>query len=657
MNKKSFLMLMITMVLNFSACGGGDDFEGGNNGGGNNRGNNGGGSNSNMGVDNTTDMAVTGGVQEIGMTYADVIGYINNMDDVRKGIEDANANFIVGVYYGESEYSMNKRAYGALVDSRTYIVTIPGLEAGKTYYYKSLLEWDHPAFTYEDYLSHKSEFFIAEGKETGKFTTKQAAFEGKISANPATNITFLHAKASGSIDLSSLNKKETYIQGFAYSSNKSSLTGQLADRLERSEMAYPDMYSFTSLRVDGDLFFETDGDLEATLEGEGGSTVYYSPYLIISGKSFTGEIGEAKLRDLPVRDGFVDLGLGVKWAAVNLNASSPWDTGGTRSEDGADYAVKEQFGSNAMMPTKEQVLELAEKCTIKEIDNGLLITGPNGNQIFLPLMEKFGNTGSEYLTGSRIKEEIESYPNSKTVVYSHSYAYKNGQITVHKKKTYDSKEPSRYSSLKGYIRAVSDDGSGSATYDGCPNSNHPHEIDLGLPSGKKWACCNVGAISPEKYGGYYAWGEVIGKTEYSWDTYQYGNSDTDCDNLGADISGIIEYDVAFVSWGNSWKMPTKANLQELTSNTDIEWVSDYKGTGAAGYKFTNKEDASKYIFLPAAGNGSGSGQGLRGYYWSSTSTQQSGGGGAYSLYFSDVTSPDVRSNLSRCNGMTVRAVK
>ena len=29
----------------------------------------------------------------------------------------------------------------------------------------------------------------------------------------------------------------------------------------------------------------------------------------------------------------------------------------------------------------------------------------------------------------------------------------------------------------------------------CPDSNHPHAIDLGLPSGTKWACCNVGAIS------------------------------------------------------------------------------------------------------------------------------------------------------------------
>ena len=40
---------------------------------------------------------------------------------------------------------------------------------------------------------------------------------------------------------------------------------------------------------------------------------------------------------------------------------------------------------------------------------------------------------------------------------------------------------------------------------GCPDSHHPHAIDLGLPSGTKWACCNVGARTSEAAGRYYAW--------------------------------------------------------------------------------------------------------------------------------------------------------
>lgn len=48
----------------------------------------------------------------------------------------------------------------------------------------------------------------------------------------------------------------------------------------------------------------------------------------------------------------------------------------------------------------------------------------------------------------------------------------------------------------------------------CPDDNHPHLIDLGLPSGTKWACCNVGAHAPEENGGFYAWGETSEKDYY-----------------------------------------------------------------------------------------------------------------------------------------------
>ena len=51
----------------------------------------------------------------------------------------------------------------------------------------------------------------------------------------------------------------------------------------------------------------------------------------------------------------------------------------------------------------------------------------------------------------------------------------------------------------------------------CPDDHHPHAIDLGLPSGTKWACCNIGATSPEGYGGYYAWGETSEKDDYDRD--------------------------------------------------------------------------------------------------------------------------------------------
>ena len=103
------------------------------------------------------------------------------------------------------------------------------------------------------------------------------------------------------------------------------------------------------------------------------------------------------------------------------------------------------------------------------------------------------------------------------------------------------------------------DSSKNRSYLKCPDNRHPHLIDLGLPSGTKWACCNLGADKPEAYGGYYAWGEIEEKTFYNEVTYQYSTGeDTDGDgwydknrsykNLGSDIAST-QYDVAHVKWG------------------------------------------------------------------------------------------------------------
>ena len=142
----------------------------------------------------------------------------------------------------------------------------------------------------------------------------------------------------------------------------------------------------------------------------------------------------------------------------------------------------------------------------------------------------------------------------------------------------------------------------------CPDTHHPHEIDLGLPSGTKWACSNVGATTPEEYGGYYAWGETEEKGVYSKDTYKFRN-------YSSDISGT-KYDVAHVKWGGEWVMPTKDEFKELLDNCNSKWTTL---NGVKGRKFTSKKNGNS-IFLPAAGDRAGGNlysPGERGYYWSS----------------------------------------
>ena len=148
----------------------------------------------------------------------------------------------------------------------------------------------------------------------------------------------------------------------------------------------------------------------------------------------------------------------------------------------------------------------------------------------------------------------------------------------------------------------------------CPDSNHPHAIDLGVDV--KWACCNVDASSPEKYGGYYSWGETNEKSYYDWASYLHcdGTSST-CHNLGKDISGTI-YDVAQVKWNGKWHLPSKEQIKSLIYKCKSE---ETVLNNVKGVKFTGTNGNS--IFLPAAGNKWHDEiyeEGSKGLYWSSS---------------------------------------
>ncbi len=150
------------------------------------------------------------------------------------------------------------------------------------------------------------------------------------------------------------------------------------------------------------------------------------------------------------------------------------------------------------------------------------------------------------------------------------------------------------------------------------NSPNGHEaIDLGLPSGTKWASCNVGTTTPEAYGCYFAWGETTEKEVFGWDTYIHcdGSKDT-CHDLGESISGT-EYDVANMKWGGNWQMPTLEQLEELLDNCDYEWMTR---EGIEGGLLTSKINGN-IIFFPAAGIYYGPRLGYRGefgHYWLGT---------------------------------------
>ena len=126
-------------------------------------------------------------------------------------------------------------------------------------------------------------------------------------------------------------------------------------------------------------------------------------------------------------------------------------------------------------------------------------------------------------------------------------------------------------------------------------------------------------------------------------------------NLSSDIpQGNATYDAATANMGSPWKIPTKAQLQELINETSYNWTSM---NGAYGYKFNNITDTSKFIFLPVGG------------YWNDTTLNPNGPSGfylsvsihektktwAYSLYIRYNVTPQT-STFNRYQGLSVRAI-
>lgn len=164
-------------------------------------------------------------------------------------------------------------------------------------------------------------------------------------------------------------------------------------------------------------------------------------------------------------------------------------------------------------------------------------------------------------------------------------------------------------------------------------------VDLGLPSGLKWANMNVGATAPWEYGLYFQWGATQGyegdeaKAHSTWSTApfnnssSYGNETYFTANSGTWLTNDAilksEYDAATANLGEGYRMPTKADYEELTANTTSTWFAsgNTEFNGVAGRKFTSKSDNSKYIFIPAVGicdNGSFRYVGYDGYVWTSS---------------------------------------
>ena len=477
---------------------------------------------------------------------------------------------------------------------------------------------------------------------------------------------------------------------------------------------------------------------------------------------------------------YVDLGLpsGTKWATFNVGATKPEEYGeyfalgetepksnydwstynlcngsynsltkyNTKSSYGTvdnktildleDDAAHVNCGGSWRMPTDAECNELMTKCTwtwtTQNGVNGRLVTGPNGNSIFLPAagywggsslydVGSYGGYWSSSLDTGRPIETWGVYFDSGDVGRYRSYRY-NGrsvrpvygefipvasisldktslelnagdkqQLTATVSPSNATAKDIHWASSDESIAKVDEDGlvtavaPGTATITAYGSSGVSasctvtvkegvQAVDLGLPSGLKWASCNVGATKPEEFGDYFAWGETAPKADYSRETYKW------CCN--GDLDALTKYcfdsscwggtgqmdnkskldladDAANANMGGDWRMPTDSDWRELVNNCTVTWTDNYEGTGVAGSIFTGKKSGytGVSIFIPAAGmriDTATLDPGTYCFYW--TSVLDMDRDPSIACYFmSDESNTNINSYI-RSEGRSVRAV-
>ena len=183
-------------------------------------------------------------------------------------------------------------------------------------------------------------------------------------------------------------------------------------------------------------------------------------------------------------------------------------------------------------------------------------------------------------------------------------------------------------------------------------------VDLGLPSGLKWAKSNLGARKEYEVGLYYQWGETegyeLGGKRFICDTYKYGNPTTKYNSTDG-ITVIELEDDACYAHNNMMRIPMRSEYEELLNNTTSQWITNYNNSGINGRLLTSKHNGKK-LFLPCGGgvvDNEVSGFNQYGYLLSANVNTNNYN--IWDIYYGSSTL--AVGNISRCYGLNLRGVK
>ena len=336
----------------------------------------------------------------------------------------------------------------------------------------------------------------------------------------------------------------------------------------------------------------------------------------------------------------------VSWSSSNTGVA-------TVDSNGDVSAIK--VGTSVITATTEDGGKTAT--CILTVDP-VSVTGVNLNKSSLTLLVGDSETLTATVAPSNATNKRVSWSSSNTSVVT---VDSNGKVNA-------------VSGGTATITATTEDGgktaSCSVTVNVPDGSENGYEyVVLGLPSGLKWATCNVGAYKPEEYGNFYAWGETQSKTYYSGGTYKWWNwngvtykltkycpaDQTSCwDGEGTPDGKTVldlEDDTAHVNLGGHWRMPTDEEWVELMENCTWTWTIQ---NGIAGRLVSANN--GKSIFLPAAGLQDHRGLinvGSYGLYWSSSLATDDPDQAWFMYFGSDIVYWD---RMSRYYGYSIRPV-
>lgn len=318
---------------------------------------------------NTADIItkIETGSAEVGATNATLSGTVL---DLR---EASSSSYTVGVAYSTSEdATAGTKVTGTLAEDGTLTTTLTGLTIGQTYYYCTYVTLQNKVTKYGEVKS-----FVT--------TNADIATAGAV----CTEVT---ATLGGTINISTV-ASDAVVKGIKVSTDEAKVK---EGRLYKADNT-----------ADGNTFSIPLSGLVP------GKTYYYVAYAQVNSEEKYGDVKSFTTPEQNVE--FVDLGLSVEWATVNVGAAKPEEAGGlygygdntlfNTSTVASDYVATDAENSEydlpaendlasmfilgAFTPTKTQMQELLDNTTHEYTTvNGVAgyrFTATNGNSIFMPV--------------------------------------------------------------------------------------------------------------------------------------------------------------------------------------------------------------------------------------------------------------------------------